>query len=82
MFLTKYPNCDVRKGLCQVDGYKAHIRRSTKKTIQEIVLLSGNDESGADNAQVIPVEDFPIKISLSDISSDDSEWSSSDSEQN
>ena len=49
MFLTEYPNGDVRKGRHQVDGYKAHTRRNTKKTKQEIVSLSSDDESGADD---------------------------------
>ena len=81
MFLTEYPNGDVRKGRHQVDGYKAHTRRNTKKTKQEIVSLSSDDESGADDVEVMPVEASPVEISLSDISSNDSEWSSSDSEQ-
>ena len=81
MFLTKYPNGDVTKSRCQGDGYKAHTRCSTKKTIQEIVPLSSDDESGVEDVAVIPVETSPIKISLSHISSNDSEWSSSDSEQ-
>ena len=43
MFLTEYPNGDVRKGRHQVDGYKAHTRRNTKKTKQETVSLSSDD---------------------------------------
>ena len=59
MFLTEYLNGDVRKGHRQVDGYKAHTRRSTKKTIQEIVPLSSNDESGAGNVEVNACWSFP-----------------------
>ena len=52
MFLTEYPNGHVRKGRRQVDGYKVHTRCSTKKTIQEIVPLSSNDESSAASVEV------------------------------
>ena len=59
MFLTKYPNGDVTKSRCLGDGYKAHTRCSTKKTIQEIVPLSSDDKSGAEDVAVIPVEASP-----------------------
>lgn len=74
MFLTEYPNGDVRKGRRRLSGYKDHNRRSRKKAMPVIVPLS-DDES-----DVEVVEATQVEISLSDISSDESAWSSSDSE--
>ena len=72
MFLMEFPNGDICKHACRVDGYQPHkrLRRPRKKKSQpEIVPLTSSSESSASENQE------KIAPRLSDISSD--EWTTS-----
>ena len=73
MFLSEYPTGETRKNARRPDGYRPHKRTSKKKTkIVEVVPLS-SDDSTSESESDAPVD-------LSDISSDEDEWTESESE--
>lgn len=75
LFLSEYPNGEVRNQARRLDGYRPHKRKSKKKARIEVVPLSdSNSNSDSDDS-----DDDSI-VGLSDISSDESEWTESESE--
>ncbi|XP_057294742.1 uncharacterized protein LOC130623291 [Hydractinia symbiolongicarpus] len=78
MFLNQYPNGEVRKRARRLDGHKFHRRRRAKKVLPVIVPLSDDDgKSDDDDCNQNPQQEL---VNLSDISSDESQWSESDSD--
>ena len=69
MFLHEYPNGDIREGKRRLDGYKPHHKKTKAKKKTSSQLLLSSDESE------------PNDIQLSEISSDEDDWSSTDSEE-
>ena len=78
-FLNQYPNGVIRKRARRPDGHAFSHRRRTKKVLPKIVPLSDSDDDGqsdencSQNQQQQP-------INLSGISSDESEWSESETD--
>ena len=78
MFLTEYPNGNIMQRKRRLAGYKPHKKKQMKKKFPKLVPLTDSDNS---ETGIVEEEEIGSTIDLSDISSDDAEWtSSSDSE--
>ena len=79
MFLTEYPNGDIRKGKRRVSGYEKGSPRQKKEKIKRGLTLnldtSSEDESEDENEtrdlEIRPGEEIDIDTDSSDESSDD-----------
>ena len=78
MFLTEYPNGDIRKGKRRVSGYEKGPRQKKEKKKRGLTLnldTSSEDESEDENEardlEIRPGEEIDIDTDSSDESSDD-----------
>lgn len=86
MFMTEFPNGDIMQGKRRLAGYKPHKKKRTRKKSPKLVPLTDSDIDDTDydsssERQVIEDEEEEMEssINLSDISSDDAEWTSGSS---
>lgn len=87
IFMTEFPNGDIMQGKRRLAGYKPHKKKRTRKKSPKLVPLTDSDTDCDSSSERHVIEDeeeeMESNINLSDISSDDAEWtSSSDSELN
>ena len=82
MFLNEYPSGDIRLGKRGLAGYKPHKKKRMKWKPSNLVLLSDSDNSDPEKVEEKKEEELDTSVAnLSEISSDDDQWtSSSDSE--
>ena len=86
MFMTEFPNGDIMQGKRRLAGYKPHKKKRTRKKSPKLVPLTDSDTDDTDydsssERHVIEDEEEEMEssINLSDISSDDAEWTSGSS---
>jgi hypothetical protein len=86
MFMTEFPNGDIMQGKRRLAGYKPHKKKRTRKKSPKLVPLTDSDTDDTDydsssERHVIEDEEEEMEssINLSDISSDDVEWTSGSS---
>jgi hypothetical protein len=81
MFMTEFPNGDIMQGKRRLAGYKPHKKKRTRKKSPKLVPLtdSDTDYDSSSERHVIEDEEMESSINLSDISSDDAEWTSGSS---
>ena len=79
MFLNEYPSGDIRLGKRRLAGYKPHKKKRTKKKPSDLVLLSDSDNSDTEKVEEEEEEEEldTSVANLSEISSDDDQWTSS-----